>query len=390
MVIQQLKFLILLKMKTKLISIIFLIKYSTDLFIKLFNKKNIFIFPFYHTGGAEKVHLDIVQSFPKKDNLVIFTNTSYNNHFLSEFEKNAKIFHYHKLKHNLYFRKVVLKLLSFIRNNSRKTIFGCNTTYFYDILDYIPSKVKKIDLLHAFSLPDLGGAELYSLKKIPFIDKRIVINQKTKNDFINLYKEKGISDEYLERIKIINIAVDTPEAKPIKNYNKEKLEIIFCGRIAKEKRVHLVVEIAKKVSEIANVKIYGHKEMNIEGIDEFYQKNIINPNELKQIYEISDVLLITSYREGFPVVIKEAMANGVVCISTDVGSISEHVLNNKTGFIVENDSEEEIVNKFVKLITQLFSDKALLKQLSDNAYHHAIVNYNMNKFQQEIRRVIHN
>ena len=118
MVIQQLKFLILLKMKTKLISIIFLIKYSTDLFIKLFNKKNIFIFPFYHTGGAEKVHLDIVQSFPKKDNLVIFTNTSYNNHFLSEFEKNAKIFHYHKLKHNLYFRKVVLKLLSFIRNYS--------------------------------------------------------------------------------------------------------------------------------------------------------------------------------------------------------------------------------------------------------------------------------
>ena len=102
-------------------------------FLSIYSKKNIFIFPFYHTGGAEKVHLDIVQSFPKKDNLVIFTNTSYNNHFLSEFEKNAKIFHYHKLKHNLYFRKVVLKLLSFIRNNSRKTIFGCNTTYFYPL-----------------------------------------------------------------------------------------------------------------------------------------------------------------------------------------------------------------------------------------------------------------
>ena len=147
----------------------------------------------------------------------------------------------------MYFRKVVLKLLSFIRNNSRKTIFGCNNTYFYDILDHLPLKVKKIDLLHAFSLPDPGGAEVYSLKKIPFLDKRIVINKKTKNDFINLYKEKGISDEYLERIKIINIAVNTPEAKPIKNYNKEKLEIIFCGRIAKEKRVHLVVEIAKNI-----------------------------------------------------------------------------------------------------------------------------------------------
>ena len=129
------------------------------------------------------------------------------------------------------------------------------------------------------------------------------------------------------------------------------IDVVLARRVEQQLQhveVHLVVEIAKKVSEIANVKIYGHKEMNIEGIDEFYQKNIINPNELKQIYEISDVLLITSYREGFPVVIKEGMANGVVCISTDVGSISEHVLNNKTGFIVENDSEEEIVNKFVK------------------------------------------
>ena len=51
-------------------------------FLSIHSKKNIFIFPFFHTGGAEKVHLDIVKSFPKKDNLVIFTNKSYNMHFL--------------------------------------------------------------------------------------------------------------------------------------------------------------------------------------------------------------------------------------------------------------------------------------------------------------------
>ena len=71
-------------------------------FLSIHSKKNIFVFPFFHTGGAEKVHLDIVKSFPKKDNLVIFTNKSYNMHFLEEFEKHAKTFHYHNYKHNYY------------------------------------------------------------------------------------------------------------------------------------------------------------------------------------------------------------------------------------------------------------------------------------------------
>ena len=135
---------------TQIISKIVRLKNVFELFLKIYHKKNIFIFPFFHTGGAEKVHLDIVKSFPKKDNLVIFTNKSYNMHFLEEFEKHAKIFHYHNYKHNYYYRIIILKILSNIKNTSKTTIFGCNNTYFYDILDHLPLKVKKIDLLHAF------------------------------------------------------------------------------------------------------------------------------------------------------------------------------------------------------------------------------------------------
>ena len=85
-------------MKRLLLNIINFIRFS---FI-INTKKNIFFFPFYHTGGAEKVHLDIVKSFSKKDNLVIFTHKSHNQHFLKEFQKNAEIFHYYRYKNNLY------------------------------------------------------------------------------------------------------------------------------------------------------------------------------------------------------------------------------------------------------------------------------------------------
>lgn len=376
-----------LKLKQKVFFIynaLFFIIDASFLFFKIKYRKNIFIFPFYHTGGAEKVHLDIVKSFPPQDNLVIFTNNPYNTHFLFEFEKHAKVFHYHRYRHNLYFRKIILKILSQIKNSSKITVLGCNSSYFYDILEFLPKNVKKIDLLHAFTFPDPGGAEIYSLSKVHLLDKRIVINQKTKNDYINLYQEKGISKAFIDRINIINIAVEIPNIKPLKNHKKEKLQIVYCGRIAKEKRVNLVVEIANKIEKYADVKIYGHKEIEVMGIDQYYQKNIIDSNELKKIYEEADVLMITSYREGFPVVIKEAMANGVVCISTDVGSIHEHVINNQTGYIIPNENENFIINNFIEIIETLSLNRNLLNTLSNNTYAHAVKNFNLKQFQEKI------
>lgn len=358
------------------------------LYFKIRNGKNIFIFPFYHTGGAEKVHLDIVKSFPKKDNLVIFTNTSYNDHFLSEFKKHSKILQLYKYYDNLYFRKATFRFLRQLKNSSEITVFGCNSLYFYQVLEHLPKNVKKIDLLHAFTLPDLGGMEIYSLNKISFLTYRMVINEKTRNDLINLYKEKKIKEEYIRQIKIISIAIDLPKRKPIKNYQKEKLQIIYCGRIAKEKRVHLIIEIGKKLQNFTDLKIYGHQEIKIEGIDHFYQNNITDSKKLLSIYQHSDILLITSYREGFPVVIKEAMANGVVCISTDVGSISEHVINNVTGYTVQNnDNEELIIESFVEIIRNLFLDRELLSKISENAYCHATQKFDLNLFKEEVNKL---
>lgn len=361
---------------------------SIILYFKIINGKNIFIFPFYHTGGAEKVHLDIVKSFPKKDNLIIFTNTSYNNHFLSEFKKHSKILHFYKYHNNLYFRKLTFKFLRLLKNSSEITVFGCNSLYFYQVLEHLPKNVKKIDLIHAFTLPDPGGMEIYSLNKISFLTYRMVINEKTKNDLINLYKEKNILEKYIRQIKIISIAIDLPKRKPIKNHQKEKLQIIFCGRVAKEKRVHLIVEIGEKLQNFTNLKIFGHQEIKVDRIDRFYQNNITDSKKLTSIYQDADILLITSYREGFPVVIKEAMANGVVCVSTDVGSISEHVINTITGYTVQNnDNEELIIKAFVEIIKNLFLDRELLSKISENAYYHATQNFDLNLFKEEINKL---
>lgn len=349
----------------------------------------IFFFPFYHTGGAERVHLDIVKSLPKKKSIVIFTSKSSNNHFLRDFQEHAYCFEIAPYLNNFYYKKILNLTFRLTSRFNKITIFGCNSRYFYDVITCFNKKVKKIDLLHAFTFPDHGGMEIYSLDKVKFLDYRIVINQKTKNDYKELYKENQITS-YFNRIKVINNAVEVPN-QLYKKQIKEKLNAIYCGRIAKEKRVDIVVDIGKHLQDKINLSIYGNIEEDVVDIDLFYKKNVNNYSEIKEIYCNADILLITSYREGFPMVIMEAMAYGVICISTNVGGISEHIKNGTNGYLIENDLDKlKVANDFIDIINKIKSDENKFNRMSENSYNYAKENFTFEKFKNNYRQLLLN
>lgn len=57
-------------------------------------------------------------------------------------------------------------------------------------------------------------------------------------------------------------------------------------------------------------------------------------SDLPQLYQVMDVFVLTSLREGFPVVVLEAMAAGVPVVATEVGGINECVEHEKNGLLV--------------------------------------------------------
>ncbi len=57
-------------------------------------------------------------------------------------------------------------------------------------------------------------------------------------------------------------------------------------------------------------------------------------DDLPDIYSLFDIVLLTSVAEGIPLVILEAMSMEKPVIATDVGGISEHVIDGDTGTIV--------------------------------------------------------
>lgn len=77
----------------------------------------------------------------------------------------------------------------------------------------------------------------------------------------------------------------------------------------------------------------------------------------------ADLFVLSSQSEGLPMVILEAMASELPIISTDVGGISELIINRKTGLTVPPKSTEALTHSIIQLLTQ----RDFAKELASNA-----------------------
>ena len=53
----------------------------------------------------------------------------------------------------------------------------------------------------------------------------------------------------------------------------------------------------------------------------------LDSKKIEKYYQLSSLMLITSYQEGLGIVGLEAMSNGIPVVSTDCGGIMEYVLD---------------------------------------------------------------
>lgn len=348
----------------------------------------LFFFPFFHVGGAERVHISILEVFKDSNCLCIITERSSNENFRSEFEKYSTmlVLEDFNLNHR-YKRKFGKKISKSVDRSGIKVVFGSNNMVFYDTIKFLKKVPKKIDLYHAFTYENLHALEKTTLEFVPKITTRIVLGQHTKSDFKILYQKNGIDAAYLDRIKIIQNCVDIPN-EISKNYIAEKLKVLYVGRNSEEKRAHLFIEIAHQ-SYDKNLGIGFTMVGDFEDSkDECRSENlhfvgeIVEKSQLYNLYDQHHIIIITSSREGLPMVLLEGMAHGLISIATDVGEISE-LVNSDNGFLIPNHEDEKLIVKNVlDILISLDKDKALLKGLSEQAKKSVRDRYTFLKFSQ--------
>jgi len=324
-------------------------------------------------GGAERVHADLVSCHRDKLPWVILANEWHDESKQSEQVSYYRFSVISSLLRNPFTKNLAIGFFAGYINSSKCVAFGGNSGFFYSLIPYLDPEIFCVDFIHGFG----SQIETISLPHVPRINRRIVIAEELLRDLALLYEKHGVPDKYLERIRMIDYGVAVSPHNPPR-IGKELIDLFYVGRGTEEKRVYLVGRIAQIMAEKGvpvTVSLVGNVQSAVEADNLHYcafYGEISDANILENLYKKADILIITSRTEGLSLVKMEAMAHGVVPIAVAVGGIPAHIQDGVTGFLVSPDqSEEDIVLEFCRIIENLANNRELLGQISANAYEFA-------------------
>ena len=320
-------------------------------------------------GGAERVHADIVQAAGSPKATVFFTERARSTELLAEYQRFAHVEDISsatRSRARFYMRAG--SIAAAINAQRAPVVFGGHSDFFYRILPYLAPHVRCFDILH-----NLGWRfEHLSLPYVAKLDARVLINFQTFEDLRTLYRERGVPEELLVRLRVIENCCYVPQTCPTRKAGP--LRVLFVGRGDKVKRAHLAGHIATACGALlpgASFTLVGDLESWIEAKDrEFCTLTgpISDPARLREIYAQNDLLLLTSSTEGFPLVVMEAMAHGCVPLCTNVGGLRFRIDHGVNGLLFDPGNEGTIVSAMVEAIVALAGDNTRRESMTAAAF----------------------
>ena len=132
----------------------------------------------------------------------------------------------------------------------------------------------------------------------------------------------------------------------------KKIKFVYLGRYERRKGVE---ELNKTLKSFSNADFEFHfigaipLEKQLQLPFTKYHGESRDKEKLNSILKQCDVLVCPSWSEGMPNVILEAMSIGLTVLATNVGATNV-LVNENTGWLIENSSPAEIKNALEKII----------------------------------------
>jgi glycosyltransferase involved in cell wall biosynthesis len=124
--------------------------------------------------------------------------------------------------------------------------------------------------------------------------------------------------------------------------DKNRVRVLWLARVTGVKNPQSVIEIAKRLSEIDFYLAGGGDLLEIMKKQALKNLRVLGWQDAKSILPIADIFLSTSENEGMPIALIEAQIAAIPVVATNVGSIPEVILHNKSGLICSKSNDELI------------------------------------------------
>lgn len=245
---------------------------------------------------------------------------------------------------------------------------------------------KKVKFIHTFHGHLFNDPEFNGLKRqiITFVerylsrytDQLITGGIKVKRDLERkkIYgKVKSIS--IAPAIEQQNLLSKKLSFNRFKIKNNSRFRVLWLARVTYVKNPLMLVLIAKSLPEF---------DFYMVGSGDLFRKikalapgnlKVLGWQDINHVLPIADVFLSTSSNEGIPIAFMQAQLAGVPIVTTNVGSVSEVVMHNKTGFLCDNSGQQ-----LIAALRLLASNRNLRKRLSKAARINILKNFSTEKF----------
>jgi len=214
---------------------------------------------------------------------------------------------------------------------------------------------------------DVSGQKL--MEKIGAADFLVCIGRFARSQLMKLSPA-----EQWNKFEICPLGVDVAKYNPMPGDRTGKPFTIVCvGRLTPAKGQHILIEAC------STLRAWGREFRLVivgAGPDEHALRasvvehqlgqhvvftGALNQDEVQAWYRQSDVFALPSFAEGIPVVLMEAMASGVPCVTTRITGIPELIRDGIDGFLVTPSDSQELADT----LAMLMDDPELRRELGE-------------------------